>query len=117
MHITGNTVNIMILFTKFIGDRREFASRMRASSKVVDANSRQSRFLNVFFVLSASLQRPRSGLWLAADRRYSVMASGHAVSNQVGGTKDLLACGSMVMAIDPGVYSRLLPLNQQALGL
>ena len=34
-------------------------------------------------------QCPTSGLWLAADRRYSVMASGRAGCNQVGGTQDL----------------------------
>ena len=46
-----------------------------------------------FFVLSARLQRPTSGLWLAADRRHLVMASGRADCNQVGGTQDLQACG------------------------
>ena len=44
--------------------------------------------LVAFFVLSASVQRLTSGLWLAADHRYSVMAIGRASSNQVGGTKD-----------------------------
>ena len=34
-----------------------------------------------FFVHSARLLRSTSGLWLAADRRYSVMASGRAGSN------------------------------------
>ena len=42
-----------------------------------------------FFVGIARPQRPTSGLWLAADRRYSVMASGRAGCNQVGGTQDL----------------------------
>ena len=47
-----------------------------------DANWRQSRFFSV----SCST----SSLWLAANCRYIVMASG---SNQVGGTQDLWACG------------------------
>ena len=34
-----------------------------------------------FFVHSARLLRSTSGLWLATDRRYSVMASGCAGSN------------------------------------
>ena len=33
-----------------------------------------------------------SGLRLAPDRRYSVMASGRAGCNQVGGTQDFHAC-------------------------
>ena len=42
------------------------------------------------------------------------MASGRNGSNQVGSTKDLLACGSIIMAIDQDVCSRLLSLNQQS---
>ena len=55
------------------GDRRQIAG-------VKDA----------YFAFTAhhiALQRPTSGLWLADDRRCSVMASGHADSNQVGVTK------------------------------
>ena len=33
------------------------------------------------FIHSTELQRPTSGLWLAADRHCSVMASGRAGSN------------------------------------
>ena len=45
---------------------------------------------DTYFAFTAhrvALQRPTSGLWLADNRRYSVMASGHADSNQVGVTK------------------------------
>ena len=46
-----------------------------------------------FFVLSARQQRPASGLWLAANCRYSVLASGRTDSNQVGVTPHLQAAG------------------------
>ena len=45
-----------------------------------------------FFVRSARLQHPMSGLWLAADYHYSVTASGRTDCNQVGGTQDLHTC-------------------------
>ena len=53
------------------GDRRQMASKTLTS-----------RLQPI-----VALQRPTSGLWLADDRRYLVMASGHADSNQVGVTK------------------------------
>ena len=45
---------------------------------------------DAYFVFTAhhvTLQCPTSGLWLADDRRYLVMASVHIDSNQVGVTK------------------------------
>ena len=42
------------------------------------------------------------------------MASGRASSNQVGVTKDVWYVVLIVMAINPGVSSRLLLLNQQS---
>ena len=48
-----------------------------------------------FIVHSTGLQCPMSGLWLAADHRYSVMASSRANSNEVGLTKDLYECSRL----------------------
>ena len=46
---------------------------------------------------------------VATDCCYSAM-----VLDQVSGTKDHLACGEIVMAIDPGICLRLFSLNQQS---
>ena len=52
--------------------------------------SKKKGVKDAYFVFTAhrvALQCPTSGLWLADDRCYSVMASGHTDSNQVSVTK------------------------------
>ena len=57
--------------------------------RAVDANLCQSRLFKFF----AKVQPPTSGLWLAADHRYSVMASSSTGSNQVEVTKSFRHAG------------------------
>ena len=52
----------------------------------IDPKMRQTHLLRVYSP-SHSYTMPTSSLWLADNRRYSVMASDLAGSNQVGGIK------------------------------
>ena len=76
-------------------------------------NSVKASFCS-FFLHSTKAQPPTSGLWLAADCQYSVMALGCAGSNLVGTTKTVRHVGRLAITINSGKSSRLLSLNQQS---
>ena len=64
----GRETPIGVIYIMYVnGNRRQMASKQ---------------------ISSTSLQSPAPSLWLAADRRYSVMTIGGVGSNQVGVTND-----------------------------